>query len=404
MSSTGTEHDEVNCAHAGGRLPSDITDALREAQQMHGAVKAGLLSSQHAAIQAAPHHHSSAVSHEASQTQPDSNAAGTPALSRADADERAEEDATAVVSRQRSPHEDATAVVSGDSSPDEAREDATAAVSHVSSFGEAREDATAGASHVSSPDEVCEDATAVVSHDSSPDEGDADATAVASHDSRPDGACEDATAVVSHDSSPDKVHEGNSLAQDAAGQLPDRGNTAAAPLLQQLSSPSTTLQPDVVKDQEEQQQQAGEGEEEQQQAGEGAEEQQQAGEGAEEQQQAGEGEQTANGAAKVLQQQEVGASQKGVCQDRVVRMDALYEQQVQHIQQSAAVMPEEAEVLVSDLIDYRQVMQELGLLLYSTVRVLCCAVLCCKSCKSQHHVSCVCCVPKCASRTIMLSH
>ena len=263
-------YDEVSCAHAGGRLASDITDALREAQQMHEAAKAGLLSQQHAAIQAAPHHHSSAMSHEASQAQPNLHAAGTPELSISQAQPNSQAAGTSVL----------------------ADVDACVAV---------RADAD---------EQAKEDATAVVSHDSSPDE-----------------ACDDATAVVSHDSSPDEVYEGNSLAEDAAGQLPDRGSAAAAPLLQQMPSPSMTLQPDVVKDQEEQQQQAGESEQ-------------------------------VAAAAKVLQQQEVGASEKNVCQDRMTRMDALYEQQVQHILQSAAVMPVEAEVLVSDLIDYRQVMQE----------------------------------------------
>lgn len=37
------------------------------------------------------------------------------------------------------------------------------------------------------------------------------------------------------------------------------------------------------------------------------------------------------------------------------KMGALHEQQVQHIKQSAAIISEEAEVLVSDLFDYRQV-------------------------------------------------
>lgn len=61
-----------------------------------------------------------------------------------------------------------------------------------------------------------------------------------------------------------------------------------------------------------------------------------------------------NGSKLLAEDQQQAVMEGGAQQGTAVKMDALYERRVQRIKESAAVIPEEAEVLVTDLIDHRQ--------------------------------------------------
>lgn len=61
-----------------------------------------------------------------------------------------------------------------------------------------------------------------------------------------------------------------------------------------------------------------------------------------------------HGSKLLAEDQQQPVMEGGAQQGTAAKMDALYEQRVQRIKESAAVIPEEAEVLVTDLIDHRQ--------------------------------------------------